>query len=146
MVEIIIQNSIIVFTIIMTLRCYANYLALPQNMYDSETLNNAQNIFKDDKEGQKLWQREAYFSDIKRVIEFIILILLIILSYVFNELKNYISSIVFLFISLSLIYPFLPRERSSKEYFGYTLKAWGLFIFAVLLSIISSSVYLYLFT
>ena len=146
MLEIIFQNSLIIFTLIMALRCFSNFLALPQNMYDAETLDKAQKLFKG-KEGEELWKKENYFSSTQNKFEFTLLIILIIASFIFNDLKNLISSIIFLFVFMAIIYPFLPRDRvSGKEYYGYTIKAWILFISAIILSILSSSGYLYLYT
>ena len=146
MLEIIFENSLIVFSLIMAIRCYSNNLALPQNMYDAETLDKAQKLFKG-KEGEELWKKESYFSKTQNKLEFTLLIILAILSFIFNELKNLISSIISLLVSMTIIYPFLPKDRvSGKEYYGYTIKAWILFISAIILSILSSSGYLYLYT
>ena len=59
-IETLIQNIIVIFSILMILRCFANYTALPQNMYDTKTLESAERIFKDDKKAQNFFVSKAF--------------------------------------------------------------------------------------
>ena len=50
LIEILIQNIIVLSSIVLILRCFSYYAALPQNMYDDKSLQTAEKLFKDNKD------------------------------------------------------------------------------------------------
>ena len=145
-IEILIQNIIVLSSIVMILRCFSNYAALPQNMYDDKSLETAEKLFKDDENYNELWAKRSFFSFKKNIFEFIILLVLLIVTYKVCELKNIIATLIFSFISLATVYPFLPKDMPADGgYAGYSIKSWVLFIIALILSVTISTLFLFYF-
>ena len=98
-----------------------------------------------------------YFSKIKLLtiysiiailvfFEFIILLVLLIVTYKVCELKNIIATLIFSFISIAAVYPFLPKDMPADGgYAGYSIKSWVLFIIALILSVTISTLFLFYF-
>ena len=146
LIEILIQNIIVLSSILMIGRCVANYGALPQNMLGTEGLKAGERLFKDDKEGAELFREQKFFSSKRNIFEFIILLVLLIVTYKVCELKNIIATLIFSFISLATVYPFLPKDMPADGgYAGYSIKSWVLFIIALILSVTISTLFLFYF-